>query len=142
MLDHTHTQQPLDESATALARLTRFALRRRWLVVGFWLLMTIAGIALAGRATKALSQEFSVPGREGSTTNALITRTYGNGGDSAPLVPVLHLPAGAKADSRAVQTGLQRISQRVERAVPGARIASYASTHNRAFVSADGRTTF
>ncbi len=107
-----------------------------------WLLITIAGIASAGRATRALSQEFSVPGREGSTTNALITRTYGNGGDSAPLVPVLHLPGGANVDSPAVQTGLQRVAARLERAVPGARIASYATTHDRAFVSADGRTTF
>jgi RND superfamily putative drug exporter len=142
MLDHAQTQQPLDESPTALARLTRFVLQHRRLVVGFWLLMTLAGIAFAGRATKALSQEFSVPGREGSVTNALITRTYGNGGDLAPLVPVVRLPAGTSIDTPSVREGLHEIVVRIERAVPGARIASYASTGSRAFVSADGRTTF
>src|SRR5581483_2195415 len=31
---------------------------------------------------------------------------------------------------------------RAERAAPGTRVASYASTHSRAFVSDDGRTTY
>ena len=37
---------------------------------------------------------------------------------------------------------LRAVESRLERALPGARIASYASTGDRAFVSADGRTTF
>jgi RND superfamily putative drug exporter len=135
-------QTNMTESTGTLTRLTRFALRHRWLVVTFWLLVTVAGIAFAGRSTKALSDEFSVPGREGSSTNALITRSYGNGGNSAPLVPVVTLPAGTNVDSSVVRAGLREIEGRVERAVPGARIASYASTGSRAFVSRDGRTTF
>ena len=35
-----------------------------------------------------------------------------------------------------------RRSAKVEAALPGSRVASYASTHDRAFVSEDGRTTF
>jgi putative drug exporter of the RND superfamily len=127
---------------TMLTRLTRFALRHRRAVVAFWVLVTLVGIATAGKATKALSKEFSVPGREGATTNAVIARTYGTGGDSAPLVPVVTLPAGTRVDSIAVRDGLDRIGARIRHAVPGARVASYASTGDRAFVSRDGRTTF
>ncbi|HEX6461565.1 MAG TPA: MMPL family transporter [Thermoleophilaceae bacterium] len=122
--------------------MTRFALRHRRLVVAFWVLLTVAGMAFAGKATGALSKEFSVPGREGATTNAQIARTYGNGGNSAPLVPVATLPAGTSVDSSAVRAGLRQVEARIKRAVPGARVASYASTGDRGFVSRDGRTTF
>jgi RND superfamily putative drug exporter len=128
-------------STGTLTRLTRLVLRHRRAVVAFWLLVTVVGIAFAGRATQALSQEFSVPGREGSLTNAAITRTYGTGGNLAPLVAVATLPPGTSVDSAAVQAGLHAVATRVERALPHARIASYASTGSRAFVSADGRTT-
>ncbi|HSP74137.1 MAG TPA: MMPL family transporter [Gaiellaceae bacterium] len=136
----TASPTPIPEGT--LTRLTRLVLRHRRLVVGFWLLVTVAGIAFAGRSTRALSQEFSVPGREGSATNALITRMYGNGGDLAPLVPVVTLPAGTSVDAPEVRSGLRELAARIGRAVPGTRIASYASTGNRAFVSRDGRTTF
>jgi RND superfamily putative drug exporter len=117
-------------------------LRHRRLVAGFWLIVTVVGIASVGTATKAFSTEYSVPGREGYQTNTAITRTFGNGGDSAPLVPVVSLPAGASVDSPAVKHGLVQISDRIRRVVPGVRVASYASTGDRAFVSSDGRTTF
>jgi len=68
-----------------MAGLTRFVLRHRRLVAISWLILTVAGMASAGPAWKALSDQFSVPGREGYETNAAITRTFGNGGNSPPL---------------------------------------------------------
>ena len=50
--------------------------------------------------------------------------------------------AGTSVSSPASEAGLRNVAARLERALPDARIASYASTGNRAFVSADGRTTF
>ena len=45
-------------------------------------------------------------------------------------------------DSPGVTEELDAALARVEAALPGARLASYASTGDRAFVSEDGRTTF
>jgi RND superfamily putative drug exporter len=45
-------------------------------------------------------------------------------------------------DSAGVDSQLARLDQRLEQALPGARIASYASTGDQAFVSPDERTTF
>jgi RND superfamily putative drug exporter len=125
-----------------LARLTRFVLRHRLLVLGFWVALTVAGIAAAGPAFRSFSAQYSVPGREGYETNQEINRLYGNGGDSAPVVAVVTLPAGMSAASTPVARWLDRLEARIERAVPRVRVASYASTGDPAFVSADGRTTF
>ena len=122
--------------------ITRFALRHRRLVALAWLAVAVAGILSTGPATRALSDQYSVPGREGYVTNTAITRMFGNGGDGAPLVAVVTLPPGANVGSAQVRSGLAGVGRRIAAAVPHARIASYASTGNRAFVSRDGRTTF
>ena len=122
--------------------LTRFVLGHKRLVVGFWLVVTIAAFAAIGPAGSALSQEFSVPGREGFETNQELAAIYGNGGDVAPIVPVVTLPRGTTVDSPGVARQLDAALAKVEAALPDARIASYASTGDRAFVSDDGRTTF
>ncbi len=122
--------------------LTRFVLRHRRLVVAFWLVFALVGIVFAGRATSAFSDQYSVPGKEGYETNAAIARTFGNGGDGPPLVPVVTLPRGTAVGSPQVTAGLDDVARRIRRAVPGVRVASYASTGDRAFVSRDGRTTF
>ncbi len=125
-----------------LTTTTRWVLRHKRAVAGFWLLVTIIGIATVSQATKAFSTEFSVPGREGFQTNAAIARLYHGGGQNAPILTVVTLPTGASVSSPTVRAGLERMASRLGDALPGARIASFASTGNRAFVSADGRTTF
>ena len=126
-----------------MASLTRWVLAHKKTVVISWIVLTIAGIAAAGPATSALNQKFSVPKKEGWETNVAIAKDYnGTGGDSNPLVAVATLPAGQSVGSPRVTGDLSRLDAELQRALPGSRIASYASTHNRAFVSADGRTTF
>jgi RND superfamily putative drug exporter len=122
--------------------LARWVLHHKRLVVGFWVAVTIAAFAAIGPAGKSLSQQFGVPGREGFQTNQRIAAIYGSGGDVAPLVPVVQLPRGTTVDSPGVENELAGALARVKAALPEARIASYASTGDRAFVSADGRTTF
>jgi RND superfamily putative drug exporter len=126
-----------------MARITRWALAHKRIVVGFWLVLTLVGIASAGSATKALKQKFSVPGKEGWQTNQQIAREFhGTGGNAAPLVPVVTLPAGTTVASPGVRDQLQGIEARVQRALPGTRMAGYGSTGDHAFVSRDGRTAF
>jgi len=122
--------------------LTRFVLAHKRLVLGFWLVVTIAAFAAIQPAGNALSQQFSVPGREGFETNEELAEIYGNGGDVAPIVPVVELPKGKTVDSPGITKQLDTALASVEAALPEARTASYASTRDRAFVSADGRTTF
>jgi putative drug exporter of the RND superfamily len=126
-----------------MAPLTRWVLAHKRLIVVFWTVLTLVGIGAAGPATKALKQKFSVPGREGYETSQEIQKRYGRtGGDTLPLVPVVTLPAGKTVDSPGVHRDLAAVDTRLERKLPGARVASYASTGDRAFVSRDGRTVF
>ena len=127
-----------------MSSLTRWVLAHKRIVVGLWLALTVAGMAAAGPASRALEPEFSVPDREGWETNVAIAQHYrGAGGANAtPLIPVVRLPEGKAVDSPAVRADLRRLDARLKRALPAARIASYASTGDRTFVSQDGRTTF
>jgi putative drug exporter of the RND superfamily len=126
-----------------VSSLTRWVLAHKRTVVLAWLLLTIAGMVAAGPATDALDPAFSVPGKEGWETQQLIeTRYGGTGGDTAPLVPVVTLPDSKTVDSPGVRAELAVIDERLRKALPGARIASFASTGDRTFVSEDGRTTF
>jgi RND superfamily putative drug exporter len=126
-----------------LPSITRWVLAHKRIVVSFWILATVAGIMAAGPASDALDQKFSVPEKEGWETNVAIADRYqGTGGDSAPLLPVVTLPKGETVNSPGVKADLARLDTRLERALPRARIASYPSTGDRAFVSDDGRTVF
>ncbi|MEA2152750.1 MAG: hypothetical protein QOI18_983, partial [Solirubrobacteraceae bacterium] len=126
-----------------MASLTRWVLAHKRIVVAFWLILTLIGMASAGSATKALKQKYSVPGKEGFVTNQQISRDFhGTGGNGAPLLPVVTLPAGRSASSPAAVAQLRGIEARLQRTLPGSRIAGYASTRSSAFVSKDGRTTF
>jgi RND superfamily putative drug exporter len=124
-------------------RLTRFVLAHKRAVAAFWILLTLVGIASAGSASKAMKQQFSVPGKEGWVTNEQIARDFGGtGGRSAPLEAVVTLRAGESVEASGVRAGLLSVQSRLEQALPGSRVASFADTGSRAFVSADGRTTF
>src|ERR1700680_2305938 len=126
-----------------MALLTRWVLAHKRIVVAFWVILTLVGAASAGSATKALKQKFSVPGKEGWVTNQQIARDFhGTGGNSAPLLPVVTLPAGQSLSSPTVRAQLRGVEARLERTLPGSRTASYLTTGNPAFVSKDGRTTF
>lgn len=125
-----------------MARLTRWVLSHKLLIVAFWLVLTLVGFVFVQRATNSLSQQFSLPGQPAYETNLKILKTYGNGAISPPVVPVITFPAGVRATSPAVVSRLGVVFLHLSRSLPFARVASYPSTHNPLFVSSDGRTTF
>ncbi len=126
-----------------MSSLTRWVLAHKKTVVISWVLLTIAGIMAAGPASRALDQKFSVPNKEGWETNQAIAAKYnGTGGDTSPLLPVVTLPQGESIDSPQVKSDLQKLDAQLAKTLPGSRVASYASTGDRAFVSDDGHTTF
>src|SRR3954466_9084061 len=125
-----------------MEQLTRWVLGHRRLVVLAWVVLTVVGIATAGAASKAMDQRFTVPGREGWETSQEINRLYKGTGDSAPLLPVVALPAGTTAADPKVKAELADLEQRVAKAQPASRIAGYGSTGDDAFLSKDKRTAF
>src|SRR5437763_4314067 len=118
----------------SILRVTRAVLAHKRLVVCFWVVVTIVGVASAGSATKALKQKFSVPGKEGWITNQQIAHGFhGTGGNNSALLPVVTLPPGASVNSPSVRSELAGVEQKMATILPGSRIAGYASTHNSAF---------
>ena len=126
-----------------MSSLTRWVLAHKRTVVIAWILLTFAGIAASGPASENLEAEFSVPDKEGWETNQVIAANYnGTGGDTSPLMPVTVLPEGETVDSPAVKADLAEVDSALKEALPGSRVASYASTGDDTFVSDDGRTTY
>jgi len=126
-----------------MTALTRWVLAHRKLVVAFWLILTVIGMVTAGPASRAMNQKFSVPGREGWEANVQIQKLYrGTGGNAAPLIPVVQLPAGRTVQTPAVRAELRGVEDKLRAALPGARVTGYGSTGDTAFVSRDGRTAF
>jgi RND superfamily putative drug exporter len=117
-------------------------LRRKAWIAGLWVAIFAGGVLLVGSTLGATKPSVFASGRESFDANARVLATYGNGGTSAPIVPVVTLPKGKTVDSPGVRKELARAFVRLERRVPSVRVASYASTGDRGFVSPDGRTTY
>jgi RND superfamily putative drug exporter len=122
--------------------LTRWILSHKKTVALFWIALTFAGFFGSSQVTDALDEQFSMPSSSAYAVNQEIEQRFGSGGSAPPLVAVASLPEGASVDEPGVRADLRRLERRLAAAMPGARIASYGSTDERAFVSDDGRTTF
>jgi RND superfamily putative drug exporter len=124
-----------------MTAITRWVLAHKRLVIAFWIIATLIGGALSGPASDALKQKFSVPGKEGWQTNQQIAKLYkGTGDNSAPMVPVVQLPAGRTASD--VKGDLLALEHKMADTLPGARVAGYGSTGDKSFISSDGRTAY
>jgi RND superfamily putative drug exporter len=121
--------------------LTRFVLRHKALVALFWLVAAIAGVATIGGTTHRMTNSFAMPG-QAFRVDSQIGRLYGNGGSQTPYVPVLTAPAGQQVTSPAVAAVTGRVFAAAAAAIRHARLADYATTRDRAFVTRDGRSTF
>ena len=103
--------------------LTGFVLKHKRLVLGVWLVVTLAAFAALGPAANALNEQVTVPGREGFETNQQLDEIYGNGGNIAPIVPVVKLPAGQTVDSPGIRRQLDAAVAKVEAALQNSRTA-------------------
>jgi RND superfamily putative drug exporter len=121
--------------------LTRFVLRHKAIVVLFWLLVAVAGAMTVGGTTHRMTNNFAMPGQAFKVDNQIV-RTYGNGGSQPPYVPVVTVPRGQRITDQAVTAQTGRVFAALAAALPHARIADYATTHDRAFITRDGRSTF
>jgi RND superfamily putative drug exporter len=121
--------------------ITRFVLRHKALVTLFWVVVAAVGVMTISGTTHRMTNDFAMPGQAFKVDNQIASR-YGNGGAQAPYLPVITVPAGQKVTDPAVAQATGRAFAAAARAIPGVRIADYATTHDPAFVTRDGRSTF
>jgi putative drug exporter of the RND superfamily len=123
---------------------TGWVLGHRKTVLFGWLIVLVVAFVSIQPSVDALSQEFSLPGRESTKAGDIVAARYGNGGNkvNGPIVPVVRLPQGTTIDSPAARRQVAAAFARIAAAVPGSRMADYATTGDRVFVSRDGQTTF
>ena len=115
---------------------SRFVLRHKLVVVGFWAVVLAAGVLASARLSARLSGQFALPSAASYQANQQILRTYGNGGDGYPEAAAVTLPPGEAAGNNAGRAALARAFGAVA-AIGGLRVADYASTGDRAFLTAD-----
>ena len=121
--------------------LTRFVLRHKALVALLWLAVAVAGVMTVGGTTHRMTNNFSMPGQAFTVDNQIV-REYGNGGSQPPYVPVITVAPGERVTDPAVAAETGRVFAAVREAVPSVRITDFSTTHDRQFVTRDGRTTF
>jgi putative drug exporter of the RND superfamily len=119
-----------------LRRLALFTARRRRIVIGVWLVLTLVGVVASGQLSSRWYQSSAVPGGPAYEAGQRALAAFGTGA-RAPDVVVFHT-AGDATRSRAIPAAMRRAAA----AVPGARMSSYFSTRNAMYVSRDRRTTF
>jgi RND superfamily putative drug exporter len=129
-------------SIRGVARAARWSVAHRWIVVAGWIILATVGGLVAARSGSRLSFTFDLPGQPAYEANTAIVKTFGSGGDNPPLLAVVRLPSGTTVNSPGVKSQVKAVFGKAAAALPGARTASWISTGDRAFVSADGRTTF
>src|SRR5690349_15219517 len=103
--------------------MTEAVLRHRKLVVIGWLLLFIAGGALAQHTTNRLTIDFSMPGQPGYEAGKHILTTYGNGGETQPLVASVTVPGGD-----ALSPDVDAAFAAVQKALPAVRVVSHGNT--------------
>ncbi len=124
-----------------MTALTRFVLRHKALVTLFWVVVAAVGVMTISGTTHRMTNNFSMPGQAFKVDNQIASQ-YGNGGDQTPYVPVITVPGGERITDPAVAAATGRAFGALARAIPDVRIADYATTHNPAFITRDGRSTF
>jgi putative drug exporter of the RND superfamily len=123
-----------------MRRWAEFVLRHRKAVAGFWGIVLVAGIVLAGKTTERLTIDFSLPGQPGTETALKIKQALGNGGDTTPYIVTVTLPAGQTVTG--LEADVARVFQSVADAVPNVRVIDEANTGDKAFHTKDDRTAY
>jgi putative drug exporter of the RND superfamily len=118
-----------------LSRLAHVVHRRRALVVAIWAVLTIFGGFAAAKVSNRWFESFSIPGYSAYETNQKVIKTFGSG-EQPPFVAVFHSAGDV------TKANLEPALEAALRFDRGARVSSYASTHNDMYVSKDRHTTF
>ncbi len=124
-----------------MEKITSLSLRYRWAVVAVWVALTVAGVATLSSATGALTHNQAAPGTAGYDANEHLKEVFGLDGHEQPTIGVLHLPPGKGMGTKAGRAIAARTFAAANEA-GHLGVLDFATTGNRALVSADGQTTW
>jgi RND superfamily putative drug exporter len=119
-----------------LGGLARLIARRRWPVIGVWIVLTLIGGVAAGKLSSRWYQSFSIPGKSAYEASQRTLKAFGVG-VRPPNVVVFHT-AGDVTTSVAIEQAMRRAAA----TMPGALSSSYFSTHKLTYVSRDRHSAF
>jgi putative drug exporter of the RND superfamily len=119
-----------------LERLAHVIARRRWTIIGVWLVLTLFGAFAAGQVSKRWYQSFSIPGKSAYEASQRTLKAFGTG--VRPPNVVVYKTSGDATQSQAIRESMARAAA----VLPGSRTSSWFSTHNSMYVSKDKHTTF
>src|SRR5579863_4163835 len=119
-----------------LERLAHLIVRRRRVVIGVWIVLTLFGAYAAGAVSKRWYQSFSIPGYSAYQANQRTLAVFGTG-EQPPLVAVFHTSGDITN-----QAGIAKAIAAAAAVNAPSRVSSYWSTGSRAYISRDGHTAF
>jgi RND superfamily putative drug exporter len=124
-----------------MERLAHFVMHHRRIVSAVWLTLFLAGLLSAGQLGSRWSLDFSLPGQPGDQAQRQLVDTYGVSSIDT-YVAVVTVPHGETvyADQHAVDG----VIAAAVASVPNVklRVVDLASTGDKSFITADGRTTY
>jgi putative drug exporter of the RND superfamily len=121
---------------TVLERLAHLIVRRRRLVIGIWIVLTVFGAFSAQQVSKRWLTQFSIPGASAYEANQRALHVFGSGAQ-APMIAVFH-----SSGDITKETGIKQAIDAAQAANKGSRVSSYFTTGSDAYVSKDRHTTF
>jgi putative drug exporter of the RND superfamily len=116
--------------------LAHFVIERRRLVIAAWIALTLFGVFSAAKVSNRWFESFSIPGYSAYEANQRAVKALGNGA----ITPVV-VVAKSSGDITRVP-GIQKFFETATTAQPGARSASWFTTHDPAYLSKDRHVAF
>lgn len=131
---------PEKTAGSAMSRLAWAAIRHRRLVMVFWLVALLAGGFASGRVSDRLTYDWALPGQPGYQTAQQVLTTFGNGGNSTPVLLAVSPPAGESLIRRMPQ--VDAAFSQLRHQLPQLRVVDYGVTGSKAFVAANGSVAY
>src|SRR6478609_7633329 len=88
-----------------MRRLAEVVLRHRLLIVIAWVVIAVAGGAVASSVTNRMTVNFSLPGQPGDTAANKIIAAFHNGGNTSPMLATVTLPQGQTITGHEAEVG-------------------------------------
>jgi RND superfamily putative drug exporter len=123
-----------------MRRLGEMVLRHRLLIVVAWVVIAVAGGAVASTVTNRMTVNFSLPGQPGDTAANKIIAAFHNGGNTSPILATITLPQGQTITGHEAEVAKAFAS--VGSADVPLRVVDEANTGDRAFRTSDDRTAY